>query len=343
MMKLLWKMAAFIGGVFAMLYLYTGGDFSAILTNTPRPSLVLKDDSSFLSGKEKETVLRFHAALLGTFDVDYRVEIVAGAVDADAVATRVMRERGVGSRSKTGRGVLLYIAPDSNRVLLLTTPAGSEVFQRVFVSSLLDRQVRFSVRNRKISQAILEVSASLYQRADEVAKGLPFDPEQYAFAGKGNKQVQSAPEDEATLKQKWLITSVFQAYVHTMRARQTEARLDIYSSATQEMLTGQTLSPEAMRAIVEGIQRCPAPAIKLLHDNTRAVLRYPIYERKCAPWFFIYEGGVWRLDLVTLHQVIKKDNRDEWYFMMGVEHPYQSAFSDWLFDSSGRPQEVALP
>ncbi len=67
------------------------------------------------------------------------------------------------------------------------------------------------------------------------------------------------------------------------------------------------------------------------------MIRYPVEDRACAPWFFRRDGADWRLDLTMMQRAIRFGRTNAWRFAPGVEHPYRFAFTDWTFDRHGFP------
>jgi hypothetical protein len=69
------------------------------------------------------------------------------------------------------------------------------------------------------------------------------------------------------------------------------------------------------------------------------VLRYPVSERQCAPWFFENIDGTWALDVMMMQSTIRFGRDNSWHFDRGAEHPCKCAFDDWSLDSQGYPHQ----
>ncbi len=69
------------------------------------------------------------------------------------------------------------------------------------------------------------------------------------------------------------------------------------------------------------------------------MIRYPIKERACAPWFFRKIDGAWALDLTMMQRAIRFGRSNAWRFDFDVSHPYEYAFADWKFDRHGFPRK----
>ena len=340
MIGLFIRILAFASGIFCVVYYYTDGDYSALLNRSIPLASLVRDEYGYMSEDEEKQLRQYHTALASHFDIDYRIVLVGGAVDADADADRAIRERRVGNRSETGRGVLLYIAPDSNRVRFRATFSDPSIFPDSFVAYVQNRQLSRDLRKRMISKAVLEASALIYQRVQEASQGEIFDPRRQEMLARGLDPDAVREEREEKVVTKYgAPMDVLRAYVHAMRTRDGDPNLRFYSKATKEMLAGQEKTPQDMLAVLKTVRECPSPEVKILHDEVHAVLRYPVYERTCAPWFLVAEDGEWRLDLTMERSTMRKDNLGEWYFLLGVHHDYEAAFADWLFNGDGYPLE----
>ena len=67
------------------------------------------------------------------------------------------------------------------------------------------------------------------------------------------------------------------------------------------------------------------------------MIRYPIPQRACAPFFFERIAGAWALDLTMMQRAVRFGRSNAWRFDPGAEHSYAFAFEDWRFDRNGFP------
>ena len=104
------------------------------------------------------------------------------------------------------------------------------------------------------------------------------------------------------------------------------------------MLRRWTVTPAQMDNVVKTYRRCHAQTARIGPDSRYAVVRYPVRERACAPWFFQRAGGYWLLDLTMMQKAIRFGRGNAWRFDLGVDHPYRFAFTDWRFDRNGFPR-----
>jgi uncharacterized protein len=126
-------------------------------------------------------------------------------------------------------------------------------------------------------------------------------------------------------------------YLEAMRARNGNPSLELYSRETREILRDWVVTAAQMDAVVRAYRRCRADPARLDEAGRRAVVRYPVDERQCTPWFLVREEDRWQLDLATSQRVLRFGAGNAWHFALGADHPYGFAFSDWRFDSRGFP------
>ena len=128
------------------------------------------------------------------------------------------------------------------------------------------------------------------------------------------------------------------AYLRAMKNRNARRDLDLYTSATQQMLAGWTVTPAQMDMTARTYSQCTSEPAQVNAQGRLAVVRYPPAQRQCAPWFLQKEGGRWRLDLTMMQKAVRFGPSNAWSFDLSVNHPYRFAFSDWSFDRLGFPQ-----
>jgi len=128
-----------------------------------------------------------------------------------------------------------------------------------------------------------------------------------------------------------------ESYLAAMRARNGSPDLELYSRDTRRMLRDWVMTPAQMDAVAAAYRRCPKGAPALDERGDRAVIRYPVEARACAPWFLVREDGLWRLDFANAQRVLRFGGGNAWHFATGQRHPYAFAFADWSLDRHGYP------
>jgi uncharacterized protein len=317
---------------------------------TARSAEMVRDEAGLLNEAQKAFIGRYHQVLLTDFDIDLRVLTEAGEQDIAQSAVKAFERSGVGALSETGRGLLLLIMPDSDKVRLEVSEALEPVFTDTFAAYVQQRQMVPFFQSDRVAEGILATTELLYSRALEAQAGESFDPRKLDAASSGagaqtaarigegydadpfRQQTGQVSADGAPL-------ATVQAYLDAMANRDARTDLPIYSEATRRMLADWTVTPAQMDNITRVYKACSAPELRRTPGSVHAVLRYPVGERRCAPWFLVLEGDEWRLDLTMMQKAIGFNHRNEWHFVAGITHDYSDTFADLVFDDHGFPHE----
>ncbi len=310
----------------------------------------LWDEAGLLNDAQKAFIARYHQVLLTDFDIDFRVLTESGERDIAQSALSAFETRAVGALSQTGRGLLLLIMPDRDAVRMEVSEALEPAFTDTFVAYVQQRQMVPFFQSGRVADGILATTELLYFRALHAQAGENFDPRQLEAASSGAGAQTSARLGEgynaAPFRQQTGEVSAgdaplatVQAYLKAMADRDARIDLPIYSQATQRMLANWTVTPAQMDNITQVYHACSAPQWRHTPDGIHAVLRYPVSERRCAPWFLVREGDAWRLDLTMMQQAIRFNHRNEWHFAPGITHDYSDAFADLALDDHGYPHD----
>lgn len=315
------------------------------------PATRVWDEAGLLSPAQRDFIDRYHRVLLTDFDTELAVLTVAGDADVAALAVREFAARRVGAGSETGRGLLLLIAPASDRVRLEVSEALEGVFTDAFVAYVQERQMVPFFQGGRVAEGILATTELIYERALAAQQGEAFDPRRLTAETSGagaqtaarigqGYDMEPLRQGTAELAASDSPLGTVEAYLAAMKRRDARPELPIYSADTREMLAGWTVTRAQMDNVARTYQPCPPPEARVLAAG-RAVLRYPPEERRCAPWFLVEEDGAWRLDLTMMQRALRFNHRNEWHFEPGASHEYAEAFSDWRFDRNGFPHPAA--
>jgi uncharacterized protein len=325
------------------------GALGALLLALHRPdgaaTTSVVDRAALLTAAERDFIAAYHARLLEDYDIDYRVLTASAEGDIERLSHAQFAALRVGGRSRTGRGLLLVIDPAGDRVRLEVAAALEGIYTDGFVAYLEHRQMVPFFETGRVADGILATTELVFARASEATAGRAFDPATVdAFSlgggattaarlGRGPEQIatpggQVAPAatPEATVT----------AYLAAMRARNARADLDLYSRETQRLLRSWTITPAQMDQVARTYRNCRGRETRVGADERRAVVRYALEERQCAPWFLVRENGAWRLDLASSQQAIRFNHRNQWR-LAGGAGDYEFAFEDWRFDRNGFP------
>lgn len=311
----------------------------------PEP-VMLRDDTGLLAASQRSAIESQHAFLRADHGIDYRVEIVRGAGDLDRFATSRFRALEIGSTGRGGRGLLLVIDAEENQVRLEVGRALEGSFPDAFVAWVEQRQMVPFFRAGRVGDGILAATELLVSQVQREQASGGFAELAAEGSSGGGAQTQArigeAPDPAARegpdVAAGETPEATAAAYLAAMRARNADPDLDLYSAATRAMLASWVVTPAQMDTLARTYLDCRAEPARLDTNGERAVIRYPIEARGCAPWFLVREGGRWRLDLASASSAIRFGRDNGWHFAAGAEHPYTFAFTDWRLDRNGYPR-----
>jgi uncharacterized protein len=142
----------------------------------PQPAVSVVDGAALLSERERRSIASYHDRLLADHDIDYRVVTAQTGGDVDQAGHEAFAALGVGERSGSGRGLLLLIDPNADRVRLEVAAGLEGVFTDAFVAYLEQRQMVPFFRDDRVADGILATTELIVARAQEAAAGEAFDP-----------------------------------------------------------------------------------------------------------------------------------------------------------------------
>jgi uncharacterized protein len=324
--------------------LITGG---ALLrhASSDRAALV-DDDLGLVTPEQLAQISEHHSFLLHDHGIDYRVVTRSTGDDINGFAARYFDHNRVGSESPHGHGLLLVIDPELDKVRLEVSRSLEETFVDAFVAYIEQRQmVPFFAKNR-IADGVLATTEMIVTRVQNAKANAGFSTESWAAATSGAGATSKAGinqgGDEAFRqgidhRAAGSPLATLDQYQSAMSQRNLRPDLDIYSADTRAMLKDWVMTAAQADNQAKSLKQCNPLGVKFSDDRELAVIRYPIRERSCNPWFMVFEDGAWRLDLTMMQRAIRFGRTNAWHFASGVRHPYQFAFADWEFDENGFP------
>ena len=321
---------------------------TALLWRMYSPVTLVEDRAGLLSPAQREDLRRYHRYLREDHGIDYRVLTVNEADDINRYANDYYRSQEIGSLSDSGRGLLLVIATSSDQVRLEVSMGLEGIFVDAFVGYLEREQMVPFFRAGRVADGILAATELLVTRVQNADAGHGVEGEAWhaesagagatgdARLGAGYRRPGLAGADVLageTPEQTVL------AYIRAMAEHNMRPDLTLYTEETRRMLAEWVTTTAQADNLVKTYRDCRALPARIDPQRQWAVIRYPVAQRQCAPWFLRREQGAWRLDLLTMQQVIRFGRSNAWHFNLEVEHPYRFAFSDWRFDRNGYPYE----
>ena len=322
--------------------LFAGG---AALWWRSAPAVMVEDNAGLLTQEQNVQVSEHHQFLLKDHDIDYRVISENNVDDINRLAVKTFERLAGGMRSRTGRGLLLVIAPDERLVRLEVSQSLEPVYTDGFVKYIEERQMVPFFASGRIADGILATTELIVTRAQEAKANVEFDAARYAARSAGGGAVSKIERPEQVTKHsKTGITAgaspraTLDSYFEAMGERNASPDLLIYTRETRAMLQGWTITPAQMDNVVKANRQC-------ISEGTRtrgglAVIRYRIKDRTCSPFFFQKSSDGWQLDLTMMQKAIRFNHSNFWRFDPSVTHGYEFAFEDWRLDKNGFPIKV---
>jgi uncharacterized protein len=288
----------------------------------PQPKTSPIDDSAALLTADEEAVLEdWQTALLGQYDIDFRVRTVQSAGDLGRLAAETFAESGVGSRSRTGRGLLLVIDAGGERARLEVARPLEGIFVDSFVAYVEREQMVPFFRDGRVGEGIVAAAELIVGRAEQGLARAEFDERETAATSAGAGAEVDAMLDEGAerpMADRATDTQAAEtpadtvvAYLAAMAAHDGEAALDLYTPKSRAMLGNRVVTRAQMDNVVRTYVDCPLPEV--LIDDDAAVLQYPADARTCAPWLLRADDeGRWQLDLAAMQRAFRFDTRNHW-------------------------------
>ena len=314
----------------------------------PHAPLVL-DGAALMTREQRDFIETYHAYLRRDHDIDYRVVTVSGAGDMDRFALDQYASLGVGDASSSARGLLLVVDAAADRVRLEVGYALEGVYPDAFVAYVEQRQMVPFFTERRVADGILAATELIVTRAQRAAARAGFESEVW-MAGSGGAGASTSarlgrgfepprPRAEGRYEPGETPQATLRSYLAATAAREADPELALYTPETRRMLEGRIVTAAQMDGITSAYRDCTPQPAKLSADGRRAVIRYPVAQRQCAPWFFERISARWHLDLATMQRVIRFGRSNAWRFERRASHPYAFAFADWTLDEHGFPKE----
>lgn len=307
------------------------------------------DRAALFESAERAGIAEYHAALLDTHDVDYRVLATTTGTDLERTAHDYFEETGVGSRSANGRGLLLVIDTASERVRLEVSTSLEGVYTDAFVAYVENRQMAPFFAAGRVADGILATTELIVGRAQEAEAGAAFAPPMAASSMGGGATAAAAigtgNDPSAELERQTQRVDVrgldpeqvVEEYLERMANRDARVDLSLYSSDTVTMLRSWVVTPAQMDNVARTYRNCTLDGVRTNGDA--AVVRYRVGERQCAPYFLRREDDAWKLDLTALSSAIRFNHENQWRFQT-LPSDYRFAFDDWRIDRNGFPHAL---
>jgi uncharacterized protein len=306
---------------------------------------VVNDAAGLLGPVAADAIELQHRYLRADHGIDYRVETVRDAPDLDRLAVARFEELRVGTAGRGGRGLLLLVDAERDEVRLEVGRALEGTYTDAFVAYIQQRQMVPFFRAGQIGDGILAATELIVARAHEGRDGIADLGVEGSGGGGARTRAGLGAGPDDTFRRGAEVAAgdtpeaAVDAYFAAMRDRNGRADLELYSAATRRFLAGRVLTGAQMDNLVRAYRDCRAEPSRAAPDGARAVVRYAVEDRACAPWLLVREDGSWRIDLAAASHAFRFGRDNGWHLSAaGALGPYAFAFEDWRFDARGYPR-----
>lgn len=313
-------------------------------------SRLVDDRAELLTPEQVYRLSEHHRYLRDDFGIEYRVATVRGAGDINQFAVKRFADLEIGASAEAGRGLLLVIDPNQDLVCLEVSYALEGVFPDAFVAYVEHQQMVPFFRSNRVADGILATTELIVARAMRAKESAGLSSEAWLEGSGGagataSAQLGAGPSananepDRSSMAPGARPEDTVKAYLRAMAERNDSPDLALYSPESRQMLRRWTVTPAQMDNIARTYRPCRAEPARLDPTGQRAVIRYPIGQRECAPWFLERGQRGWLLDLTMMQNAVRFGRHNAWHFDLSASHPYAFAFSDWSFDRNGYPEK----
>ena len=247
------------------------------------PAALVQDAAGLLTDEQRERISEYHDYLLKDHDIDYRVLSELDVDDINQLAVSRFSELSNGMRSRTGRGLLLVIAPGAQLVRLEVSQSLEPVYTDAFVRYIEERQMVPFFSAGRVADGILATTELITARVQEATERAELDPSPNETASAGGGAVariasaQASQGTDAGVAPGPSPQQTLDAYFEAMDQRNGSPNLAIYTPQTRVMLQSWTVTPAQMDLMVASYRSCVSEGVRTRGGH--AVIRYRIADR----------------------------------------------------------------
>lgn len=292
-------------------------------------------------------------ALLGEADV----ELVAASVPRlddqtiEAAASELFERWEVGDRTNGGRGLLLLVAEDEERVRMEIGYGLEGTFTDAFVGYVEREQMVPYFAEGRVGEGFEATVELVAGRAfDRLATGA-YDPGRdepetisgFRTGGAGaqtdapvGRSGGAKPAAGEATRSRFAAQPTpglaWARFLESNRERIKDPDLGIYDAEARRFLRDRPITNAGQDHIVD-LYGDETPTLRRRGD--RAVVLFPDDpDHRLAPWFFHRTSEGWQLDGSVYPGLVRYNHRNQWRFAR-TDHPYTFAFEDFRIDRNG--------
>ncbi|HSG95725.1 MAG TPA: TPM domain-containing protein, partial [Afifellaceae bacterium] len=159
----------------ALIVLLLGLTAASAACTFAEDNVLVADKAELMSDEQRQRMTAHHGFLLSDHGIDYRVITDRGTGDIVAYGVEQFKAMDVGALSETGRGLLLVIDAEQDRVRLEVGLALEGVFTDAFVAYVEQRQMLPFFRAGRVADGILATTELIVTRAHDARRNQAFD------------------------------------------------------------------------------------------------------------------------------------------------------------------------
>jgi uncharacterized protein len=313
----------------------------------------VEDRAGLLSTAEVDRLGRFHRHLLQELDIELKVLVLAESPgDIDRAAVELFEDYGVGRRTRAARGVLLLVDPPGRQVRMEIGYDLEGIFPDGFIGYVEEGQMAPFFQAGRIGDGVEATVELLVGRAlgevdasDSAVGNRPAALDHLSGGGGARIAVDvgsGPPEkgrvaDAVRFSAQATPSATLRKYLEVLRGHIKDPDLGLYSPETRHFFRRWLVTDGQQDNELRGLLAVMEQGTTRI-EGDRAVIRFPVEERRVSPYFFVRGEQGWMLDLASMSRLIGFNQNNQWFFRRSG-HVYMFAFDDLRFDKNGFPHE----
>jgi hypothetical protein len=321
----------------------------AACDQAPAPPHVLDDPAGLVKPAERQRLEHLRQRLLQEFDIDLRLMILERRPENLDYAAATLFDRYLFNNLTRGaRGVLLLVDPQGGTVRMEVGYDLATIFPNGFEAYVEERQMAPFFAAGRVAEGL----AATLELLVDMARG---DLAGSVYAG----AFRVTPEPGGTVRPAVFETSrqalddrgeaakfgpqptpltALAAYREALRHSVEDPDLELYTPESRQFLGRWQVTAAQQENELRSLEMV-WPAAEVIVSGSLAAIRFPLEERRHAPYFLRRHQAGWQLDLAARSRLVVFNSHNQWHFS-NLDHGFMFAFRDWRFDAGGFPHRV---
>lgn len=334
--------------------------FSFLLCSRPsseQSTIFVDDKYGLFTKKEEKIITEYNKSLLRDYDIQIFVEILnQSPEDINEFAAIEFSYYLLGNLTRGAKGVLFIIDPISKVVRVEVGYDLEAFYTDVFISYIEREQMAPFFEANKIAIGLLASIEMLVIRANEFYNDKPFSDitttikndfkGDYLSGGAGAKteiDIGAGKRKAKRIKNPQRYSAqptpmlAFLKRIELLQKRNHDHDLGIYTPESREFFKNWITTDAQCYNELCDLAKAKSKPVFIIQDSL-AVIRWALIDKKCAPSFFRKDSTGWMFDIAAMNKNLAFDTRNDW-LMSNFDHDYLFAFKDICFDYNGHPSE----